>query len=337
MKRTILAALLFAAVAAGNSGCVQKRPADPAYFVQPTVAVMKFENRAPFPLKWKLGDGMAEILVDRLVATRRFHVIERPELDSILEELRLQSSGVTRPEARAVLGRIKNVEYLVKGTVTDFGHVASAKGWFSAPSIGGMGSTAVAVMGMTFYVVDVESGEIIASESLEGTVRASSVSLQGEYDNVALGGSVFFRTPLGQATSEVMDDAVAHIMKAVASRQWQPRIASIGEDGLVILNGGRNRRIVVGQECDLLEPGEELIDPETGDTLGRKPAKPAGVIKIHEVQPRYSVGRLVMGDAKALAVGKPCRLRKPPPSEQDETSGVEGDSPHRFREFRPHH
>ena len=31
-------------------------------YIKPSIAVMKFENRAPFPLGWNLGDGMKDIL-----------------------------------------------------------------------------------------------------------------------------------------------------------------------------------------------------------------------------------------------------------------------------------
>ena len=263
MKRCLTVASL-AALAAG--GCATKPP-DPALFVQPTVAVMKFENRAAFPLRWKLGDGMADILVDRLMATRRFHVIERPELGSVLGELRLQHSGATRRQRKAAPGRLKNVQYLIKGTVTDFGHVSTTSGWLKARSWGFSGSHARAIVGMTFSVVDVESGEILSSQRLEGSVNAESVAVKGRYQDVAMGGSVFYQTPLGRATARVMDDAVRKITEAIASRRWQPKIAVLNDDGTVLLNGGADRKVAVGGQYDVLETGQAIADPDTGDMV----------------------------------------------------------------------
>ena len=309
MKRVTLAGVLL--IVACCVGCVHRRSApDPAFYIKPTIAVMKFENRAPFPLRWDLGDGMADILVDRLVTTKRYHVIERPELNSVLEELRFQTSGMTREQRRAVLGRIKNVEYLIKGTVTDFGHLSTTSGAFKSSSFRFFGAQAVAVVGMTFYVVDVESGEIITSQSLEEAVRATDVAVAGEYKGVSLGGRVFYRTPLGRATSKVMDRAVEKVTQTIAGRRWRPKIATLGEDGLVILNGGLNRKVRRGQEYAVLELGTAIVDPDTGDEIGRLSSKVLGRLRIREVQKGYSTAQLIEGDAAMLHVGLTCKLVK---------------------------
>lgn len=304
MKRLVLAVLVLLAIAAG--GCMRRKP-DPALFVKPTIAVMKFENRAPFPLKWSLGDGVADILVDRLMATKRYHVVERPELATVLDEVGLKHSGATRERARAALGRIKNIQYLIKGTITDFGHVSTERGFLRGGSPGKSGSHARAVMGMTFYVVHVESGEVVASERLHESVHASNVAVEGAYKGVAMGGSVFHRTPLGRATASVMDRAVAAITKAIASQRWRPKIAMVAEDGTVILNGGANRKIVPGLQYDVLEAGVAILDPDTGAMLGRREPKVIGRLGVMKVHARYSDAVRVTGDIATFKVGLTCR------------------------------
>ena len=324
MKRLTLAGLVLWSLAAG--GCVRRRQ-DPALFVKPTIAVMKFENRAPFPLNWSLGDGMADILVDRLVATKRYHVIERPELAAVLNELGLQHSGATRERARAALGRIKNVQYLIKGTVTDFGHVAGEKGFFRGAGTSIFGSHARAVMGMTFYVVHVESGEIVASDRLQESVHAKDVAVEGRYKGVAMGGSVFHQTPLGEATAAVMDRAVAAITKAIASRRWCPKIAVVAADGTVILNGGANRKILPGWEYYVLEPGDVVIDPDTGDMLGRRAPKVVGRLRVVKVHARYCDATTIAGEKTTFKVGMTCRQAAvtPPSTTKDSPGKTRGD------------
>ncbi len=291
------------------SGCAGRNSlADPAYYIQPTIAVMKFENRAPFPYKWDLGDGMADILVDRLVSSKRYHVIERVELESVLRELDLQDSGITRQQRRALRGRVKNVQYLIKGTVTDFGHVSSASAWLRDSSWGLFGSHARAVMGMTFYVVDVESGEVVVSSRLEQSVSASEIEVKGTYDGVALGGSVFYRTPLGRVTAKVMDRAVMDISTVIASKRWQARIAAVENADSIVLNGGANRMIAVGQEAQVFEPGEVILDPVTGDVLGRRAPKELCKLVVTDVRPRYCIAKITKGNHATLRVGQPCRL-----------------------------
>lgn len=278
---------------------------DPADFVTPTVAVMKFDNQAGSFLSWNLGSGMRDILVDRLVATKRFRVIERPELDFVISELQLQQSGITREQRKAKLGKVKNVQYLIKGTITDFGHVSSLNAFGGTEDLGVFGGQSRAVMGMILYVVDVESGEIIASESLQQSVYAASVEVKARYKGVAFGGSAFYQTPLGEATHYVVSRAVAKTTGVIASRPWTPRIAAIADNGDIILNGGRDRGIRTGASYEVLGEGRPIFDPETGDVLGRLDQPTLGVVSITKVAERYSIGRLVTG--ANFKVGSECR------------------------------
>ena len=306
MTRMATYALLAAAICGGcgREGLDLGPPGD---YIKPTIAVMKFENRAPFQLGWNLGAGTSDILVDRLVATGRYHVVERPELNSVLHELAFQNSGATRDEDRAVRGRLKNVNYLIKGTVTDFGHVSAGGGSFSGFGWDVFGRGNRAVVSMTLYVVDVESGEIICSQSVEQSVRAGDVAVKATYSGVAFGGSVFYRTPLGRATAKVIDKAVDRITRAIAARPWAPRIAAVQGDGLVIINGGWNHGVRTGWEYEVLEAGEPVHDPDTGDVIANQAGECLGRVRVTAVHDRHCLASVVAGKAADFKVGQRCR------------------------------
>ncbi len=306
--RTHTVIALFLLAGACCAGCGSGPGGDASAYIKPSVAVMKFENRAQFDMRWDLGGGMRDILVDRLVATGRYHVIERPELDSIIRELKIQNSGMTRDHAKAEVGRIKNVQYLIKATITDFGHIATSTGFLGLGSLDMMGASQRAVMGMTLYVVDVESGEIISSESLEESVRASDLSVKAQYRDVTLGGSVFYRTPLGRATARVIGRAVDRITKTIAARPWQPRIALVSADGTVVINGGSNRCVRTGASYEVYLLGSPIVDPDTGDVIGNQPGAAIGRIQIREVRPECSVAGILAGVGGGFQVGQRCRL-----------------------------
>ena len=279
--------------------------------VKPTIAVMKFENRSTMPLGWDIGGGMKDVLVDRLCSTGKFQVIERPELDLIMKELRFQQTGATRKHNRAKLGQIKNVQYLIKGTVTDFGPVSTKSGYLSwADNLDIFGTGHRAVMGMTMYVVDVESGEIVCSESIEESVSAKDVNVSAAYKGVGFGGSTFFRTPLGRATAKVIDKAVKRVAKSIAARPWQPKVAQVVNDTTVIINGGKDRRMSVGDEYEVVETGEPIVDPDTGDVLGTPAGDVVGLLHVSEVHKAYSVALIVGGEASKIKVGQSCRPAK---------------------------
>jgi len=312
MRRAPLPLFLLALAALG-SGCATA-PDPAADFVKPTIAVLKFENRAPFPLKWDLGTGTRDVLVDRLMATGRFRVVERGELDAVIRELRLQQSGLTREQERAAPGQLRNVQYMVKGAVTDFSHVAGAEGFLTTASLGLLGRANRAVMAVTLYVVEVETGQVVASETLQESVTAAELDVRVAYRGIAFGGSAFSQTPLGEATAKVIDRAVARISAVIAARPWVPKIAHLrtpDDGGGVILTGGRDRGAKVGDQLDVLESGPPILDPDTGDTLGHQSQRTLARLRVTEVHERHSIAHPAPATAP-LRVGLPCRRLSTP-------------------------
>ncbi len=308
MLKMRLCAYILAAAVAMLAGCEDANfglgPAD--LYVKPTVAVMKFENRAPISMGWNLGDGTADILVDRLMATGRYHVVERAELGEVVKEVKLQNSGATREENRAAKGRFKNAQYLIKGTITDFGVVSKESGFFGAGGFDIAGGGNRAVMGVTVYVIDVESGEIVCSRSFQESLRAGDMATTASYKSVAFGGSTFYSTPLGKATAKVIQNAVKEITLSVAARPWEPKIAKVTE-GAVIINGGSDRRVAVGAEYQVVRPGEPVTNPDTGDVLGHTAGTIVAHIRVRRVYAQYSEADLVSGRAESVAVGQRCQ------------------------------
>ena len=295
-------------VSSGCGGALGLGSAD--IYEKPTVAVVSFENRAPFPLGWNLGDGTRDILVDRLVATGRYQVVERVDLNQIARELQLQHSGATRKHRRAARGRLKNVRYLIRGVVTDFGHVANDTGFLGLGGLDVFGGKNRAVMGITVQVIEVESGEILCSQSIQESVRARDVNVRAGYKDVAIGGRTFYRTPLGKATARVMDKAVKRITRSIASRPWTPKLARVYAGGTVLINGGCDRRVKPGAEYEIIQPGEPVLDPDTGDVIGRGPGRILGRVRVTKVWAGYSEAQVVSGDAGQFQIGQRCRKVK---------------------------
>lgn len=306
MLRSLRVCAVVALVAA--AGCStgymwRQHPPDPRY-VQPTIAVLSFENRAPGTAQWRVGDGIADMLVHALVSTGRYDVIERRELGNVVNEIRMQNDPNFRPQGRAKRGRLKNCRYLIKGTVTDFGHVSDHRLglWHRLWSFREGGSTAV--LGMTMYVIDVESGQVLASEAIDERVRAGDVAAKGTYKNVTFGGAVFYQTPLGKATRRAIRTALDRITDTIAQQRWYPAVAEV-EEGALVITGGRDRRLNAGDRFDVMVKGEVVVDPRTGDILGTREPRLAGSVVVETVNARFSVARVVSGGG--FAVGQNLR------------------------------
>ncbi len=278
--RFALAGLLIAA-----AGCRTAAPPRRAQrTVKPVVAVTEFENLSDFKGQWKLGEDIADLLVSELLDTERVTVLERKHIQDVVGEIVRQGQELFRKEGRAEKGRLKNAQYLVRGTVTDFSETAKASGGFRSPvaRIFGGGSRARVAIAVTMS--DVETGEIVSSVKAEKRVSSGGGSVEAKYRGLSFGGDAFFRTPLGRATEAVMARAVTRLLRDLPVEYWQPRVAEGGADE-VILNGGANVRVRVGDEFRVRDAGREVTDPVTGNVIEQVPGKTVGRVRVSRVNP----------------------------------------------------
>jgi len=295
VKRLILVPCLLLYILLAACVPMSHQQTDQYKYEKPRIAVLAFDNKASISQQWKLSEGMRDILVDSLVKTDRYTVLTRRDLGAVMAELEAQQDPRFRAQGKLEQGKLKNLQYLIKGAVTDFAHVKGSALRVLGSKLGIGGSGQVAIVSVTLYVISVETGEIIASKTMEGTASAGSMDFNATYKNVSFGGKSFFRTPLGKATQEVMEKCLDNISEVIANDKWYPSVVKVDGERIII-SGGEDRHIAVGSQWQAFKEGEELVDPKTGDVLGREPGKMSGLINVTEVFDKYSVGEIVDGE-----------------------------------------
>jgi len=293
-----------------TAGCQRVRYSaeEQAKYVKPTIAVMSFKNRAQVTTKWNLGDALADELIDRLLQTKRYEVLEREQLAAIFTELGRTSDDRFRQAGQPDKGKLKHAQYHIKGVITDFGHVETVEGIWRILDWGWFGSSSHSVVRAVVRVVDVQSGQVIASESVEAKVRDKKDHDKINLDGMTFASYTFYQSSLGQATSKMLDKAVWAIAKSIAERPFQPKISSIVNDQVVI-SGGRNRRISVGNMYSVRPQSQVVVDPDSGDVLGHISGKVIGKVQITQVTEKYSIAKVVQGSG--FAVGQTLFLNQP--------------------------
>ena len=264
--------------------------------IKPTLAVTDFDNKASFNGQWNLGQGMAELLTSELHDSDRVVVLERRHLNDVMGEIVRQGQDLFRPEGRVEKGRLKNAQYLVRGVVTDFTVTGDSSGWFGTSSFGLRGRGQRARVAIAVQVSDVTSGEVISSVKTDGEVSAGGFGGTVNYKGVSFGGDAFFRTPLGKATEKAIGRAVKHILHDLPAVAWQPRVAEVGAE-TVIINGGKNARVRVGDRFIVRESPREVTDPVTGNAIESLPGKAVGKIEVREVGEEAAHAVLLQGVA----------------------------------------
>ncbi|MCH2147112.1 MAG: hypothetical protein MK073_04790, partial [Phycisphaerales bacterium] len=133
--------------------------------------------------------------------------------------------------------------FYVKGTVTDFLHTADAPEsvqrmrWFETAND--------ALVAIELTAISLQTGRILYSDQLVATVPAGD-EVEDQYGSLEMGSYLFWSTPLGRASTEVIDTAVAQLSAIRASVPGVARIASYTDgsrsvdihDGDQLVDGG---------------------------------------------------------------------------------------------------
>ena len=259
-----------------------------------TIAVSEFENKSGWSGHWKIGWGMQEMMTTSLVDTGKFTVLERQDLEAIMAEQDLGASGRAASSSAAAIGKLGRAQILISGAVTEFTEKKGGEGGgigFKGFRIGGSHEQAHVAVNIRIY--DTSTGEVLDSLREEGSADAGGLKIG--YSNADFGGDLggFRKTPLGKATQEVIDKAVAKIASRLKSVPWQGKIIK-ATPSKVYINAGSEAGVETGQEFTVLSKGEALIDPDTGMNLGSETTE-IGTIEVTAVKEKFSIAKVLEG------------------------------------------
>lgn len=89
---------------------------------KPRVGILDFEARNVPEVE---AEAVGEIFTSELVANGRFDIVDRKNVESLLEEMDFQLSGCTDSSCAVEVGRILSLEYMIYGSVIKLGNVYS--------------------------------------------------------------------------------------------------------------------------------------------------------------------------------------------------------------------
>jgi curli biogenesis system outer membrane secretion channel CsgG len=247
--------------------------------INPSVETAAKAEGTLLPLQ-RVTEAIDGQLIDALNGTRKFEIIARSDLDSLLEEGGFTGEGL----------QVGGSDYLVVPAVDDFQDIVET---FSAN--GRQATKRTIRLGMIARIYDSESGKLIESANFQFDNREAknilgSVQRKGEY-SAAL---------LRQIAEEMAEKCANRVVDVI----YPARIIAVTGPQATI-NRGDGTGIESGQLWDAYALGEELIDPDTGESLGRTEVK-VGTIRIDRVTPKFSTGTITenFGVSKGAVVRK---------------------------------
>jgi curli biogenesis system outer membrane secretion channel CsgG len=240
------------------------------------VAVATFEDKSGSGYN-HLGSGVADMLTTALVKSGKFIVIERQELEKVLNEQKLGEGGLVTAESAPKVGKLLGAELFVVGSVSEFGTKESNIGG-NVPLFGASLKTKTARAVVDVRLVNTTTGEIIAAETKEGSESSTGVAVSYEsidFNNM----DSWDDTDAGKATREAVNGVVELVTENLAKIPWIGKVLKVNADGTLLMKPGSEGNVTPGMEFDVFRVGEDIIDPDTGLSLGAEETK-IGTIKV---------------------------------------------------------
>ncbi|MGB7748868.1 MAG: CsgG/HfaB family protein [Verrucomicrobiia bacterium] len=244
----------------------------------------------------RIIESLDSQLVDRINATRKFDVVGRSDLNDIIKEQDLGASGNVDANTAAKAGKLTGAKYLLVTTVDDF------QDYVEKATFEGTGRSAtkrVFRLSVVGKVYDSSTGKLLESANFQ-TGNDAFKQIQEERN---------YSVKDGELSDEMMVAVSRDMAQKIANHVADvifPAKVLVKRDNEVTINRGEGGGVAVGDTFNVFALGQELIDPDTKEFLGREEAK-VGRVKITQVNPKTSTAQIL----EDTGIDKGAILRKP--------------------------
>ncbi len=213
-----------------------------------------------------------DTMISRLTQTKRFQLIDRQEVDQLLDEQYAQALAENRNVPTA-MGTLKGADYLVYGNLAA---ITDKQKITKLPGSKRVFKQRLGQASGNMRIVDARSGDIIESRK---------IIVEQAIDNAITDSEMIDK--LADAYAE---QVVLMLMNAL----YPIKAAHISSNGQIYINRGNDGGLFVGEELDIYKPGQAIIDPDTGVQLGVEESY-VGKVLVTEVEDARSKGEQIEG------------------------------------------
>ena len=189
--------------------------------------------------------SFTDTLISNLVQTKRFQLIDRQEIDQLLDEQVAQAMAGNR-EMPSALGQLKGADYLVIGSIARF---EIDKKIIKLPNSSRVFTMHEGRVEGNMRIVDARTGDILESKKISVIEKVKK----------ATSPDILFTQLADAYASQV----TVNLMNAI----YPIKIAAI-VSGVAYINRGTDGGLYTGEILTVVRPGQAIIDPDTNVQLG---------------------------------------------------------------------
>ncbi|PUA20890.1 curli production assembly protein CsgG [Glaciimonas sp. PCH181] len=257
------------------------------------IAIGRFSNETRYGRTFQtdanldpLGKQVSDMLANRLGASHKFLLLERPDLVKIQSEQKLLGQSGSSAD-------LVGVDALILGSVTEFGRSTTGKsGFLSSTKI----QTARAKV--EIRLVDARTGLVFFSTSGVGEASTEAGEVAGfgshaDYDS----------TLNDRAISAAISDVQNALIAKLEERPWRTDILKT-EGNLVFIAGGARQGLKVGDVLAVLREGQKIKSAQSGFDI-TLPGSAVGKLRVKSLfgdseSNEGAVAELISGSAASV-------------------------------------
>jgi len=228
----------------------------------------------------RVTDSLGQQLIDRMHNTRKFTVVSRSDLGTILKEQDVQRMFSDPSDAHVAQAfKIAGCKYTLIVTVDDFQDVTERLRFEGQQTVASKRNVRISAVGKIY---DATTGKLLESANFQLSEKEGAKLQQGVQRDGARG---------GQLLTAMARDMAHRIANRTSDVIFPAKIiAKTGK--MITVSRGDGTGIEKGQVWTVYAMGEEMVDPDTGEVLGAEEVQ-IGKAEIVNVTAKFSQAKIV--------------------------------------------
>jgi curli biogenesis system outer membrane secretion channel CsgG len=238
-----------------------------------------------------LARTLADKTTERMVQTGVLTVLDRQHIDEVAKERNFVELYGRTPEELARFGKMLGADLLLVGSIETAGLETTSQ---TVEASGYSFSRSYAGMSVAARLLDVQTGAITWADTLRIGFDHSQLSRM-------FGGG----TPDASGTLIALDDEMSMALVGAVVENVAPIKVALVDGNTIWLNRGTGR-LEPGMRLQVRGGGMEVVDPDTGESLGQA-ERMLAVIEVVSVDAKKSQCTLIEGAGEELRPGQIAR------------------------------
>jgi curli biogenesis system outer membrane secretion channel CsgG len=251
---------------------------------QYTIAIIKFANKTPSKVLG-IGEAATDIL-RTLVKNAGLDPLDLTEegMHQQDEMIKLQQTGAVKTGKKSAAEGFDSVDYRIQGAITGYSEAEEGQDMVLYQK-----KAQIARVQVDYSLIDIATGKSLLAESGMGEYRKETGG--------ALGFGSKSSADVGLrdgALRDAFSKAMEKMVNKLNSQPFQSRIVLV-EGSNVIIRAGEKSKLAPGTKLAVYRPGQDLIDPETGRSLGKREKQIGELTLLSHQNERISEAKVGMG------------------------------------------